>query len=245
MQPPTPQDTVEVVTVLDGDSLVVRINGGERDVRLLGINTPERDECFSAQAKAGLSNLVGPTVRLAGDDDDQFGRLLRYVYAEDGLLINQELIASGFALALSNRHALLEEFKAVEASAFADRRGLWRSDACGPTMSTDLAITDLEPNAPGDDSQNRNGEWVEVTNQGSEPFDLSGWSLRDESSRHRFEFPTGFKLDAGDRVRVFSGCGEAKNDKLYWCNGDPIWSNGGDTAYLLDPSGNVVGREAF
>ena len=244
-QPPAPQDAVEVVTVLDGDSLVVRIDGEERDVRLLGINTPERDECFSLEAKTATGNLVGPTVRLAGNEDDQFGRLLRYVYTEDGLLINQQLVADGLALALSSGHALLSEFKAAEASAFADRLGRWQSDACGPHSSASVSISDLEPDAPGDDSQNPNGEWVEIANRGNNSVDLSGWSLRDESSRHRFEFPAGFELGAGDEVRVLSGCGEATKDKLYWCDGGPIWSNGGDTAYLLDPAGNVVGRRGF
>ncbi len=245
VEPPFPQDTVEVVTVLDGDSLVVRIDGGERDVRLLGINTPERDECFSEEARAATRDLVGPTVRLAGNDDDQFGRLLRYVYTDDGVLINQQLIAGGFALALSNEHALLDDFKAEEASAFANRLGLWEGGACGPATSAALTISDLRPDAPGDDSQNPNGEWVEVANEGSRTVELSGWVLRDESSRHRFRFPAGFELEAGERVRVLSGCGDDGNDKLYWCDGDAIWNNGGDTAYLLDASGNVVARRAF
>ncbi len=182
---------------------------------------------------------------MAGDDTDQFGRLLRYVYTLDGVLINQQLITNGFALALSGGHALRADFKAAEAAAFASRLGLWQPDACGPASSAEMAITRLEPDAPGDDSQNPNGEWVEVTNEGSSPIELTGWSLRDESSQHRFEFPVGFQLGSGDKVRVLSGCGNAAGDQLYWCGDDPIWSNRGDTAYLLDPSGNVVDRRAF
>lgn len=245
VEPPTPQDTVQVVAVLDGDSLVVQVDGEERDVRLLGINTPERDECYSDEAKAATRDLVGPTVRLAGNDDDQFGRLLRYVYTTDGLLINRQLISDGFALALSNGHTLLEEFKAEEANAFANRLGMWAGGACGPASSAAVTISDLEPDAPGDDSQNPNGEWVEVTNGGSQAIELSGWTLRDESSQHRFMFSAGFELKAGDKVRVLSGCGSDTNNKLYWCGGGPIWSNRGDTAYLLDDSGNVVARRAF
>ncbi len=243
--PPTPEDTVEVVTVLDGDSLVVRVDGRERDVRLLGINTPERDECFSTEAKTAARDLIGPRVQLAGDDSDRFGRLLRYVYTLDGVLINQQLISDGFALALSGGHALQSDFKAAETAAFGAQVGLWQVDACGPASAADITITGLEPDAPGDDSQNANGEWVEVANQGDSPIDLSGWSMRDESSQHRFEFPAGFSLGPGKEVRVLSGCGDNTDSKLHWCAGDPIWSNRGDTAYLLDGSGNIVDRKGF
>lgn len=243
--PPAPNGSVDVVTILDGDSLVVSIDGDETDVRLLGINTPERNECFSAEAKAAAEALIGETVRLAGDDDDQFGRLLRYVYTEDEVLINEELITGGFALALSNRHALLDEFKRAEADAFAGKLGLWQTDACGPETAAIVSISGLEPNAPGDDSQNPNGEWVEISNQGGKSVELSGWTVRDESSQHRFSFPSGFVLDAGHEIRILSGCGNDSASELYWCAGDAVWSNGGDTAYLLDRSGNVVARKAF
>ncbi len=218
-EPTGPADSAQVVTVLDGDSLVVRIDGGNRDVRLLGINTPERDECFSDEARAATADMVSPTVQLLGEGGDQFGRLLRYVYAEDGALINLELIQGGFALALSTEHGLLDEFKAAEAGAFADRLGLWQTDACGPAGASTVGISRVEPNAPGDDTQNPNGEWVEIANQGSDSVQLSGWTVRDESSQHRYSFPSGFTLDAGAEVRVLSGCGDNSADELYWCEG--------------------------
>ena len=55
----------------------------------------------------------------------------------------------------------------------------------------------------------------------------------------------GFQLGPSDGVRVFSGCGEPTGARLFWCDGAAVWSNGGDTAYLLDSHGNVVDRYAF
>jgi len=29
-------------------------------------------------------------------------------------------------------------------------------------------------------------------------------------------------------------------DSLYWCDGDPVWNNGGDTGFLVDPDGRFA-----
>jgi endonuclease YncB( thermonuclease family) len=242
---PDASEFVQLVRVLDGDSLVVDIDGTETEVRLLGVNTPERDECFDEEAKIRTTELAGNRVRLVGQDEDRFGRLLRYAYAVDDTLINRQLVTEGFALALSTGHSLGNAFKRAEAEAFRQRIGRWQPDACGPAAGGTVEIGALEFDAPGDDSRNRNGEWVEITNTGPQPARLDGWSLQDESSSHRFEFPSGFLLDPGSTVRVSSGCGEPTDKQLFWCDDDPVWSNGGDTAYLLDPAGNVVDRWAF
>jgi endonuclease YncB( thermonuclease family) len=238
-------DSVTVVRALDGDSLLVELNGTDREVRLLGINAPERGECFDQESKARLSELTGDRVRLTGDDEDRFGRLLRYAYDGSGSVINQQLIAEGLALALTTDHALLEEFKQAEAVAFEARLGRWQPEACGPATEGDLAIADLRPDAPGNDAANANWEWIEIANRSAAGVDLTGWTVQDESSSHRFTFPDGHTLPPGARVRILSGCGTPDTSTLFWCNDDPVWTNRGDTAYLLDPSGNVVDRWAF
>jgi len=242
---PDPTNSVRVVQVLDGDSIVAEVDGDEVEVRLLGINTPERDECFDAEAKARTRELTGDAVVLDGGETDRFGRLLRYAYSPDGALLNQQLVAEGFALALTNDHPLLSEFKTAEAAAWDARIGLWQPDACGPAADASISVSRLEFDAPGDDSRNQNGEFAEIRNDGEAAADLTGWVLRDESSSHRFAFPSGFILEPGDRVRVFSGCGDPSPDEQYFCDGDPVWSNSGDTAYLLDNAGNVAARFGF
>ncbi len=245
--PTVPEGTVGVVRVLDGDSLVVDRAGSEIEVRLLGINTPERDECFDQEAKARATELMGPRLRLAGEDEDRFGRLLGYAYTVDGALINEQLVAEGMALALSTDHRLRDDFKTAEQEAFSLRLGRWQADACGPANTSALEIDELIYDAPGDDGRNSNGEWIDIANRGPESVSLEGWTVQDESSSHRFGFPDGFILASGSRVRVSTGCGMPSADHLFWgeCDGDAVWSNGGDTAYLLDPSGNVVDRFAF
>ena len=245
--PTVPAGSDAVVRVLDGDSLIVAVGGTETEVRLLGINTPERDECFDQEAKERARELAGERVRLSGEEKDRFGRVLGYAYTEDGTLINQQLIVEGMALALSTNHALRAEFKTAEQTAFDQQLGRWQADACGPASGNDLAIDRLTYDAPGDDSRNSNGEWIDIINGGRDSASLQGWSIQDESSSHRFRFPDDFTLSAGDRVRISSGCGTPSADHLFWgeCDGDAVWSNSGDTAYLLDAFGNVVDRFAF
>ncbi len=229
--------------VLDGDTFEVALDGELVEVRLLGINTPERDECLGPQARTEAIEIVeGARISITGNEYDQFGRLLAYVFADD-VLVNAELVESGLALAQSNEHPRMAEFKDLEERAHDAGKGLWKREACPPAADANVVITELKADAPGPDNENPNGEFVVVENLGDSTVDLAGWTIRDESSRHRYTFGP-FSLAAGERVTVYSGSGEDSNRDLYWAADDPVWSNGGDTAYLLDPSGNYRSRRA-
>ncbi|NNF64350.1 MAG: hypothetical protein HKN07_08820 [Acidimicrobiia bacterium] len=247
--PSLPDDGVPVVvrSVRDGDSLRVEMpDGSSEEVRLLGINTPERDECLGDSSREATERLIdGENVVLSGSGDtdrDQFGRLLRYVYLADGTLVNEQLLLSGAALALSNDHEFELIFRDAEDTAFEAGLGLWGIGACGEMGSTEIRIVDIEYNPPGPDDENVNDEWVAFANTGSVTVDVSGWVVRDESTRHRFTFPGGTELSAGQEVVLRSGCGDATDSTYFWCASDPVWSNGGDTALLLDSNGNVIDR---
>ena len=247
--PPADARVSEDTRVLDGDTFEVTLDGQPTEVRLLGINTPERDECFGSEARDYARNIVlnagtnGAAISVVGDEFDQFGRLLGYVYA-GGESINLQLVETGHALALSNDHDLVEPFKLAETRAADASVGLWNDQACPPASPDELEIADLIGDAPGPDDENPNGEYVVIRNSGDTEADLDGWTIRDESSRHRFTFDQ-ITLAPGGSVTVFSGCGEASHDEFYWCASDPVWSNAGDTGYLLDPSGNYRSLFAF
>ena len=94
-------------------------------------------------------------------------------------------------------------------------------------------------NAPGNDNQNKEGEWVCFANVGDGAADMSGWTLRDEYG-WTYVFP-GFVLPPGGTVRVVTGCGANTADTLFWCKGGTaVWNNDGDTVYLYDAGGNLV-----
>jgi len=87
-----------VVRVIDGDT--VELADG-RHVRYLGIDTPELGEDYGAEASARNRELVEKKVvelQRGKRDKDEYGRLLRYVYV-DGVFVNAELVAQGYAKA--------------------------------------------------------------------------------------------------------------------------------------------------
>ncbi|QQG38652.1 MAG: thermonuclease family protein [Candidatus Woesearchaeota archaeon] len=86
----------KVVKVIDGDTL--DLNDSVR-VRLSGINTPEKGECYYKEAKERLKELtLNKTVFVERDIDnkDRFGRELRYVIL-GGVDINAQLVEEGYA----------------------------------------------------------------------------------------------------------------------------------------------------
>ncbi|NND83968.1 MAG: hypothetical protein HKN46_02345 [Acidimicrobiia bacterium] len=244
---PSGGETATIVKVLDGDSLEAQVDGADVEVRLLGINTPEGWECHGNAAKeAFVGLLTGTEVTLVADpavDQDQFDRLLRYVYL-DGANLNAEMVRRGHALALQLEHQFEVDFKTFENRAFADGLGMWALDACDEDAVPEVTIVDVNYDAPGKDSENPNGEFALIRNDGDEAVDLGEWRLRDESSSHRYDFPA-VTLEPGDEIRITSGCGTDEDDALRWCARDPVWSNGGDTALLQTPEGTVVSRYVY
>ena len=91
-------DQALVVRVIDGDT--IELEDGLR-VRYLGIDTPELGEPYGAEATTKNKQLVeGKIIELqrGNRDQDEYGRLLRYVYV-NGVFVNAELVAQGYATA--------------------------------------------------------------------------------------------------------------------------------------------------
>ncbi len=235
-----------MLEVADGDSLLVALDGRRERVRLIGINAPELEECFGVEARRALADLAGdaPVILTADTEDrDRYGRLLRYVHVGD-IFVNLALVDGGYALArpYPPDTAHQDALAAAEARARAAPRGMWAS--CR-SAAAELVVSEIRSDPPGRDEEDPNGEWVAVLNRGEIPVDLSGWSLRDESARHRYRFPAGLVLDPGATVVVHSGCARDQPLRLHWCADTPVWDNDGDTAYLLDPSGRIAGWMSY
>ncbi len=237
--------------VIDGDTFRVVGPGGEQTVRMIGINTPERGECFYDEAAAALRFSLGDRpLRLVEDvsEVDQYGRLLRYVELEDGTDVGAELVRAGYARSHHYEPDVgrNDEYDELQAVAQQSGAGLWAPDACGTPVASDASISiDGQFDAPGDDNFNLNEEWVRFTNSGGAPVDLSGWEVADESSSHRYTFEE-LTLAPGSSVTLHTGCGTDSEKERYWCNKDSaVWNNSGDTVFLRDASGNNVVSETY
>lgn len=239
---PTAARVASTVRLADGDSFdIVWADTGEFDeVRLYGINAPEANACFGQAARDVLLELVSDQELIVESiERDEFGRVLANVWVGD-VFLNAKLVELGAALPLSDGGTYAGLITASKDVAQQSELGLWSPDTCGAQTGAEVLIVWIEADAPGRDDENQNGEWIEIVNDAVTAADLSGWGIRDESTRHRFSFPDGFTLGAGDAVRVFSGCGDDTNKELYWCDEDPVWNNGGDTGFLVDPDGRFA-----
>ena len=113
-------------------------------------------ECYGREASARVVALlpVGSTVTLERDvsERDRFGRLLRYVYLDDGRMVNELLLAEGFATIATFPPDLryLDRFREAESVARAELRGLWSLCAGTPTPgSGGDSRADCDPSYPG------------------------------------------------------------------------------------------------
>ena len=122
-----PYDTVMVVKVIDGDTIVVE---GGYHVRYIGIDSPETDEFYYSEAKQMNADLIaGKKVRLESDitDKDKYGRLLRYVYVGD-TFINAEMVRQGCAWSTAYPPDVKYQvyLEAMEKEARQLKRGVWK-----------------------------------------------------------------------------------------------------------------------
>lgn len=89
----------QVTKVIDGDT--IDIDTGER-VRLICIDSPEYYEEEYQEAKDYLEDLIlYKKVKLEKDVSEvgKYGRLVRYVYLEDGTFVNEMIVKKGYATA--------------------------------------------------------------------------------------------------------------------------------------------------
>lgn len=125
-----------VKTFLDGDTIIVNMNGTDETVRFIGIDTPETHkpdspvECYGPAASVYTKNRIGQSrVRLIADrlttNRDRYDRLLRYVVLEDGTYLNRELVAKGYAFAYAFPFAKSDEFHKLQNTARDNKTGLW------------------------------------------------------------------------------------------------------------------------
>ncbi len=209
---------------------------------------------WGEQASTYLTEqLAGETVEIqfdeAADRRGTFDRLLTYVIV-DGRNINYELVTNGYARVFDSRFSLSDQFYAAEADAQAAQTGVWecRSTTTDtptrPNSDSSLTVADIHANAPGNDHENLNGEYIVFRNEGTEPLDLSGWTVKDEAD-HTYQFPTGFTLAPSEEVTLYSGSGSDTDTELYWGSEGAIWNNSGDTIFVYDESGSVILERSY
>ena len=244
-----------VTRVIDGDTIEVDIDGTIYKVRYIGIDAPELDDeqaelCALAQEATRYNRQLveGKTVRLEKDisETDKYERLLRYVYVDD-IFVNAELVRQGLAWAEVYEPDIkyqdyLEE---LETEAKLAGRGLWATSTIPlPIMAENVRITyifydGLVPYVESD-------EYVEITNLGDQPQELTGCVLMDISEGYpSFTFPS-YILTPGKSVRVYTNEYHSEWGGFSFEYSQPIWNNSEpDVAVLYNNQGEEVSRKSY
>lgn len=135
-------NTQLVSKVIDGDTFTIQ-DGSK--IRLIGIDAPEKQECYFASSTEYLKSLIeNKKVKLEKDisGTDEYGRLLRYAIlpsadeTENNVLINEKLVRDGYATrrqqSPDNRYKDL--LVTAEAEAKKAGKGIW--GACKTALTT-------------------------------------------------------------------------------------------------------------
>lgn len=122
----------ELVRVVDGDTIDVRVASGPITIRLHGIDAPERDQPLGAAATKALRSLIeGRAMAIEPvEQRDGYGRMIAKVFVADED-VNARMVDIGYAWAY-RRYLRLEadelRYCELEGNARAARRGVWSSD---------------------------------------------------------------------------------------------------------------------
>jgi micrococcal nuclease len=231
-----------VESVYDGDTFTL----DSRDkVRLRWVNTPELRplEPFGEEAKRFATDyLERRQVKLSPADNprDSYGRLVAGVTTEAGDL-SIALVEAGLAhvFIIPPDDTDLTALLAAQGRAREARRGIWSTDAYRGA----LHITSFHANAPGEDNENLNGEYLRICNITTAPVSLEGWKLRNNAG---ISYPLpAVKVPAGYTVQVRSGTGLDSIDprwqlEVHLRAPQEVWDNDGDRATLVGPDGHDV-----
>lgn len=127
----------EVVRVVDGDTVILNIDGNKTRVRLIGIDTPEsvaKDKSRNVKEGKVASNytkrlLENKRVRLEYDDEkhDVYDRQLGYLFLDDEF-INEKLLKEGMAklYTKTTNQKYSERLKKAEQYAKDNKKGFWK-----------------------------------------------------------------------------------------------------------------------
>lgn len=252
----------KVVRVVDGDTIKVDTTGDGRwdqAIRLIGIDTPERGTCGYAAATRAMKSLVRRKTVALRSDAGRTGRQnrpeRRVIVPVGGARVDATtwMLERGLGVWMPRKDELtnnLEHHVAAD-TAVANGVGWFDEDRCGvgPAANGTLAMyvqyeADSAYKLPV--SERRNQEFIRIRNNGVEPVNIDGWTLRVGNDR-RERVPAGGPIPPGETVTVHVGSGT--NSALHRYLGSSVTmlvdadidgrKHVGGGSYLIDPGGDI------
>ena len=122
-----------VVSITDGDTLVVLRDKQQVRIRLHGIDSPERAQPYGTRARQFTGELAHQQdVTVVVRDYDRYGRVVAEIILPDGRNLNHEIVRAGFAWWYRQYARGDETLEQLEREAREGRLGLWADSAPVP-----------------------------------------------------------------------------------------------------------------
>lgn len=234
IRPQEPQ-YAKVVSVTDGDTIRVSLDGNVVPLRYIGIDTPETNEPFGRESTQKNIELVsGKDVILYRDvsETDAFGRILRFVFVGD-TFINHEMVRQGYAT--SFRYApdtsCADAFDLADNQARANGMGMWMAQATfeAGAPSETLVIVFV----------NKEAEYADIQNRSIAPINLAGWRLVSEKGSQSCTLSG--MIQPGETLRIWAGPDAGPGFNCGF--GSNIWNNSeSDPGVLYNPQNIEISR---
>lgn len=87
-------------------------------------------------------------------------------------------------------------------------------------------------------------EYVEITNTGQEPVDITDWELQDTTGTEEYKWES-FTLQPGQKIRVYTNETHPDSGGFSFGSGGALWRNSGDAAELYDADAQLVSRYTY
>jgi nuclease-like protein len=206
---------VEVERVIDGDTVV--ING--TSMRLLGINSPEKGEKYSEEAKEFLEQIVlNKTIVMKSRGKDRYYRELVYLFdLDERKKINLDIVEKGYANFYfpSGKDEYYKDFVDAWDKCLKNNINL-----CEKSEHECVECIDLEEWGYGKD--------VILYNTCEKTCDLEEWSIKDQG-RKVFVFKD-FVLESGEGAQIKAEAFEVEY----------VWTKSGDSIFIRDENGGLI-----
>lgn len=121
-----------VVSVHDGDTLTVMVEGRRVAIRCAGFDAPELRQSYGDAARCELAALVVDGVDFDPGHPDRYGRVVTSVRTARGEDIALRMVEAGAAWWYRQYARGRTDLKNAESSARSDRRGLWAAPGAVP-----------------------------------------------------------------------------------------------------------------
>ncbi|PKL52163.1 MAG: nuclease [Nitrospira bacterium HGW-Nitrospira-1] len=127
------EHTVRVKKIYDGDTIGAVVAGRFEKIRLIGIDAPETGQrLWGKKAKKCIGSLMAnAALRISLEYDmelrDKYGRILAYIWTQDGHMINEEMLKKGCAVLFTfpPNVKYVERFRAAQKKAQEHKAGIW------------------------------------------------------------------------------------------------------------------------